>query len=83
MPRYFFHFTDGCRTFTDATGVELPGIGAMRQHAAKQVRELRAAMLEPKLRNWSSCKIIASDGTGNSVYEIGLDLHCQVGPKLR
>jgi len=32
MPRYFFHFTDGREQFTDSTGVELSGIGAM-QHA--------------------------------------------------
>jgi len=73
MPRYFFHFTDGRRTFTDAAGVELPGIAAMRQHAVAQIRELRAAMSEPKLQNWSSWKIIADDGTGDSVYEIGFD----------
>jgi hypothetical protein len=26
MPRYFFHFSDGKHTFTDAAGVELNGI---------------------------------------------------------
>ena len=28
MPRYFFHFTNGRQTFTDSTGVELPGVAA-------------------------------------------------------
>jgi hypothetical protein len=73
VPRYFFHFTDGRRTFTDAAGVDLPGVAAMRQHAAEQIRELRRAMSEPKRQNWSSWKIIAADGFGNSVYEIGFD----------
>ena len=73
MPRYFFHFTDGRQQFTDSTGVELPGIAAMQQHAAEKIRELREAMPGVKLQNWSNWKIIAADGVGNTLYEIGFD----------
>jgi hypothetical protein len=73
MPRYFFHFTDDHQQFTDSTGVELPGIAGMRQHAAEKIRELREAMPGVKLQNWSNWKIIAADGVGNTLYEIGFD----------
>jgi len=33
MPRYFFHFNDEKRPFTDAAGVELNGIAAARAPA--------------------------------------------------
>ena len=73
MPRYFFHFTDGRQQFTNSTGVELPGIAAMQLHAAEKIRELREAMPGVKLQNWSNWKIIAADGVGNTLYEIGFD----------
>ncbi|HXZ21272.1 MAG TPA: hypothetical protein VEH78_00740 [Pseudolabrys sp.] len=73
MPRYFFHFTDGRRKFTDSTGVELPGTAAVRQHAVEQIRELRGAMSEVKLQKWLGWKIIADDSAGNTVFEIDFD----------
>ena len=73
MPRYFFHFTDGRQQFSDSTGVELPGIPAMRQHATEKIRELREAMPGVKLQNWRDWKIIATDGVGNTLFEIGFD----------
>jgi len=74
MPRYFFHLTDGRRQFTDSAGVELPGIWAMRQHAAKQIRELRGAMPETNLQDWTGWKIIAADNIGNTLFEVGFDV---------
>jgi len=44
VPRYFFHFSDGTRQFTDGAGQELSGLAAVRAHATKQVREIKAAM---------------------------------------
>jgi hypothetical protein len=38
MPRYFFHFNDENRPFTDAAGVELNGIAAARAHAIAEIR---------------------------------------------
>jgi hypothetical protein len=73
MPRYFFHFTDGRQKFTDTTGVVLPSIGAMRQHAAQQIHELCGVMPAETLQNWLGWKIIAVDSVGNTVYEIGFD----------
>jgi hypothetical protein len=31
MPRYYFNFSDGERIFTDAIGLELVGIAAVRK----------------------------------------------------
>ena len=83
MPRYFFHFTDGRQKFTDSTGVELPGIGAMRQHAAQQIRDLRGVLPGVKLQDWLGWKIIAVDSIGNTVYEIGFDFTPPDDPEMR
>jgi hypothetical protein len=40
VPRYYFHFSDGKRQFTDSSGVEFSGIAAARANATKQVREI-------------------------------------------
>ena len=37
VPRYFFHFSDGKRRFSDTTGVELNGMASARAHAIRQV----------------------------------------------
>ncbi len=74
MPRYFFHFTDGRRTFTDVVGVELSGVAAMRQYAAEELRRLRSVMPDEKLQNWLGWKIIAVDSVGNTIYEVGFDV---------
>ncbi|MGA8934126.1 MAG: hypothetical protein WB522_07650 [Pseudolabrys sp.] len=83
MPRYFFHFTDGRRTFTDVAGVELSGVAAMRQYAAEEIRRLRSAMPDVKVQNWLDWKIIAVDSVGNTVYEVGFDFTPLNSPELR
>jgi len=83
MPRYFFQFTDGRQRFTDSTGVELPSILAVRQHAARQIRELRGLIPDVNLQNWLGWKIIAVDSIGNPVYEIGFDFTQLADPKMR
>jgi hypothetical protein len=40
MPRYHFDSHDGVRFTTDETGVELDGINAARQEAARRLAEL-------------------------------------------
>jgi hypothetical protein len=40
MPRYHFDTHDGARFTTDETGVELDGIKAARQEAARRLAEL-------------------------------------------
>ena len=74
MPRYFFHFSDGKHTFTDATGVELNGIAAARAHATVQIREMRGAQSERSLQNWATWKMIVIDAKGKTLFEVGFDL---------
>ena len=58
MPRFYFHFSDGKRQFTDETGFELSGMAAVRKHATKQVRDLKAAMSDRHIQDLSgwSCR---------------------------
>jgi hypothetical protein len=74
VPRYFFHFSDGQRQFTDATGHELRGIAAARAHARQQVRELKAAMCHPHIQDLSAWTLTAVDTEGRTVCELGFDL---------
>jgi hypothetical protein len=74
MPRYFFHFSDGKRTFTDGTGTEFAGLGDARKHALSQVRELKASISQEKVQNWMGWKMIVVDANGKTVLEVGFDL---------
>lgn len=74
MPRYFFHFSDGKRTFTDSIGIELTGIAAVRSQATAQIREMRGALSERTLQDWSDWKMIVIDAAGKAVFEVGFDL---------
>ncbi len=74
MSRYFFHFSDGKRTFTDNTGTELAGLGDARKHAVSQVRELKGAISEQKIQNWVGWKMIVVDANGKTVLNVGFDL---------
>jgi Domain of unknown function (DUF6894) len=58
VPRYYFHFSDGKRQFTDGSGVELNGMAAARAYAAKQVRELRVAMCHPHIQDLSGWSML-------------------------
>lgn len=74
MPRFFFHFSDGKRQFTDTVGVELSGMAAARKHAAGQVRELRTAMCDPHIQDLSGWSLSVADAKGDTVLEVGFDL---------
>jgi hypothetical protein len=74
VPRYFFHFSDGKRQFTDASGHELSGIAAARTHATKQVRELKAAMCEPEIQDVSGWSMTVVDADGKTVFKASFDL---------
>jgi hypothetical protein len=74
VPRYFFHFSDGRRQFTDETGHELAGIRAARAHAVREVREMRAALSETGVRDLSSMTMLVVDGQGRAVFSLGFDL---------
>lgn len=74
MPRYFFHFSDGTRLFSDDIGQELGGLAAARRYAVAQVRELKAAMCDPHIQDLSGWTMTVADPNGKSVFEIGFDL---------
>lgn len=70
MPRYFFHFSDGKRQFTDDTGVELSGMAAVRAHANNHVRDLKAAMCSPNIQDLSGWTMTVVDAGGKKVLEL-------------
>jgi hypothetical protein len=74
VPRYYFHFSDGKRQFTDNSGGELSGMTAARAHATAQVRELKAAICDPHIQNVSGWSMTVADAKGQSVFKIGFDL---------
>ncbi len=74
MPRYFFHFSDGKRRFSDESGYELSGMAAARDHATKQVRDLKAAMCDPGIQDLSGWSMTVEDAQHQVVCEIGFDM---------
>ena len=74
MPRYFFHFPDGKRRFTDSTGFELTGLPAASAHALVQARDLRSVLTEPRIQEWAAWKLIVTDTNQATVLELGFDL---------
>ena len=74
MAHYFFHFSDGKRTFTDSAGVELVGIAAARARAGQQIREMRDNLSEHGVADWSAWKMVVVDHGGKKVFAIGFDL---------
>jgi hypothetical protein len=74
VPRYFFHFSDGKRQFSDSAGIELSGLSAARAHAAQHVRDLKAAMCDPHIQDLSGWTMTVADAKGQSIFTIGFDL---------
>ena len=74
MPRFYFHFTDGERQFSDDEGRDLAGLGDARAHATNHVRELKAAMSEPAIQDLSGWSMTVTDGRGRTVFVLGFDL---------
>jgi hypothetical protein len=74
MPRFFFHLTDGNRTFTDANGVELRNMAAVRKHLISHIQELRGALSDNGIHDWSEWTILVLDEKNITLQAIGLDL---------
>jgi hypothetical protein len=74
VPRYFFHFSDGKRQFSDSAGIELSGLSAARAHATQHVRDLKAAMCDPHIQDLSGWTMTVADAKGQSIFTIGFDL---------
>lgn len=81
MPRYFFHFSDGKRRFSDAQGHELSGMAAARTHAITQVRDIKAAISSPGIQDLRGWSMTVVDAGGHTVFETSFDLKMQgAGP---
>jgi hypothetical protein len=74
MPKYFFHFSDGQRQFTDDAGQDLSGIAAARDYATDHVREIKTAMSDTQIHDFSDWSMTVVDDLGRTVFEIGFDL---------
>ena len=73
VPRYYFHFSDGKRQFTDGAGQDLAGLAAVRAHAIKQVREIKAAMCDPHIQDLSGWSMTVADAKGKTVFKIAFE----------
>jgi hypothetical protein len=74
VPRYFFHFSDGKRQFSDSTGTELSGLSAARRHATEHVRDLKAAMCDPHVLDLSGWSMTVANARGHEVFTLGFDM---------
>jgi Domain of unknown function (DUF6894) len=75
VPRYFFHFSDGKRQFTDAAGVECHGVATARAHAIRHARELKVAICYPHIQDLSGWTMVVADAAGRTVFEIDFNLN--------
>lgn len=75
MPKFYFHFSDGHRTFSDRDGVDLTGLGALRREAVRQIRDMKAAQLESGTHgSWPDWTVTAVDASGAPVLHMAFDL---------
>jgi Domain of unknown function (DUF6894) len=74
VPRYYFHFSDGTRRFTDSSGHELSGLRAARAHAVKDIREIKAALCARRIEDLSAWSMTVADARGKPVFVLGFDL---------
>lgn len=77
VPRYFFHFSDGKRRFSDTKGHVLSGMAAARAQAIAQVRDLKAAMCDPGIQDLSGWSMTVVDTDGQVVFETAFNLKLQ------
>ena len=74
MPRYFYHLSDGVRTFSDNTGVELENLAAARRHLVSHVGELRGTLSDKGIQDWSKWTVIVSDYDNKTIQSMGFNL---------
>jgi hypothetical protein len=70
LPRFFFHMTDGERTFTDAIGIELESLVAARRHITFNIGELRSALYKNGVRNLSEWAVIIFNEKNEILQEV-------------
>ena len=71
MPRYFFHVTDGARSFDDREGEILSGFAAAEAKAAQIARELAADW-----EAYCNYRVVVTDDTGNEIGSRAIALSC-------
>ena len=83
MPRFYFHFSDGKRTFTDAIGLELAGCVDVRNRVITQIRDLKRSQSEHRIQDWSGWKVIVIDAMGKQtpIMPLARRLLCRFLPK--
>ena len=74
MPRYYFHFSDGNRIFTDRTGLELVGLSDVRRRVITQIRRMKNPQSGHHGQDWSLWSMIVVDADGKTALEVGFDL---------
>jgi len=74
VPRFYFHFSDGKRRFSDTTGHDLVGMQAARAQATTQVRELKAALCASTIQDLRDFSMTVTNDRGRIVFVIGFDL---------
>ena len=79
MPRFYFHFSDGKRRYSDTAGHELSGLAAARAQATVQVRELKAALCASAIHDLSDYSMTVTDDRGRRVFVLGFDLKPREG----
>lgn len=67
MPRYFFHFSDGRRLFTDRVGSEFRSLLDVRKNAKADARNLREALNREPIKELLNYKVVVSDQVGRIV----------------
>ena len=73
VPRYYFHFSDGKRQFSDNAGLELRGMAEARKTAARQVRELKLAVCHPNVQDLSAWSMTVVDSRHKPVFSVGFE----------
>jgi len=69
MPRYFFHISDGRRTYPDPWGVALPSLEAARAHARQDAQALSESWMALSQAEW---RLTVADESGAQLLSIAL-----------
>jgi hypothetical protein len=74
MPRFYFQFSDGAHTFSDAVGVELVGFADVRNRVISQIRDIKGALSDRRIQDWTNWKMIVTDANQVTILEVAFDL---------
>jgi hypothetical protein len=74
MPRYYFNFSDGTRTFTDTVGMELISFADVRTRVTSHIRDLKGALSEHRIQDWAKWSLIVTDENQITILAVGFDL---------